>query len=81
MILQLQCVGCDRKFYWPFGGTLVALSGTEWSLLGLLVFELVALVLRVAVLPLPKARQPSVAMNSIRSLDVGTAPVSAGGTP
>src|SRR5664280_2585174 len=41
---QLQCVGCDKEFHWPFGGTLVALCGTGWSLLGMLVFELVALV-------------------------------------
>ena len=27
---QLQCVGCNRKFYWPFVGTLLVLCGPEW---------------------------------------------------
>lgn len=30
MARQVQCVGCDRNFYWPFGGTLMVLCGPEW---------------------------------------------------
>ena len=50
----------DRSFRWAYAVMItahrsvrcfVALSGTEWSSLGLLVFELVALVPRVAVVP------------------------------
>ena len=34
---QLQCVGCGGQIYWPFSGTLVALCGPVWPLLGVLV--------------------------------------------
>ena len=78
---QLQCVGCDKEFHWPFGGTLVALCDTGWSLLGMLVFELVALVQRITVVPNAKTRLPSVAMNLISSADVRAAPVTGDKAP
>ena len=59
----------------------MALCGTGWSLLGLMVFELVALVLRVTVVLNVGRRKLSIAMNPIQSAGVGTAPITAGETP
>ena len=49
--------------------------------MGLMVFELVALVLRVTVVLNVGRRKPSIAMNPIQSAGVGTAPITAGETP
>lgn len=59
----------------------MALSGTGWSLLGLLVFELVALVPSFTVVLTVGRRTPSVAMNPISAGNVRIAPVAGDKAP
>jgi hypothetical protein len=68
-------------FWWYFVWLCVAPSGTGWSLLGLLVFELVALVPTFIVVLTVGRPLPSVAIHPVWPADIGTAPVSAGETP
>jgi hypothetical protein len=77
LVRQLQCVGRDKEFHWPFSGALVALCGLEWYrvvFVGRVGILLVALVQRITVVPNAKKRLPSVAMNLI-SADVRMAPL------
>jgi hypothetical protein len=55
MSQQLQCVGCAGQNYWPFSGTLVALCGPVWSLLGGVGIWLVALARRITFVTNAKA--------------------------
>jgi hypothetical protein len=74
------CQGISLAFWWYLVSP-VALSGTGWSLLGLLVFELVALVTRFTVVLTVGRRLPPVSIHPTRPADVGTAPVTAGKAP
>jgi len=82
---QLQCVGCDRKFYWPFAGTLLALCGPDWyrvayfGLVGIWVGSVGTALHRYA--DCGKTTAIGRAMHPTWPTDVGTAPVTAGKAP